>query len=105
MSRVAGIHVICEDRLRVERLDNGYFKSGHWWVAKKHMTKQKLDKGIYFALHETKKELSYLQGIIEDWEQSSEDPKRIIVKIKAMSEQIEWKGNSAGEKGYLWLDD
>lgn len=105
MSRVAGIHVICEDRLRVERLDNGYFRSGHWWVDKKHMTKEKLDKGIYFALHETKKELSYLQGIIEDWEQSTEDPKRIIVKFKAMSKPMEWKGNGAAEKGYLWLDD
>ncbi|MDP5018409.1 MAG: hypothetical protein NWQ43_14100 [Dolichospermum sp.] len=105
MSRVAGIHVICKDRLSVERLDHGYFRSGHWWVAKKHITKEKLDKGIYFALHESKKELSYLEGIIEEWEQSSEDPKRIIVKFQPMSNPMKWNGKSAGEKGYLWLDD
>jgi hypothetical protein len=105
MPKVSEIHVICHDNLNVQELENGHFKSGDWVVAECHCHKAKLDKDVYFALHETKKQPSYRQGIIQNWERCPENPKRIIFEVKPTKEPMEWQGRAAGEKGYCWSDD
>ena len=98
--KVVGIHLVCRQRLRVEELGNGYFKSGHWKIAE-----SRANTAQYLALHESKNQPSYKQGIIENWERSEERPDRIIFYVKATDEPKEWVGGGAGEKGYLWSDE
>jgi hypothetical protein len=98
--KVVGIHLVCRQRLRVEELGNGYFKSGHWKIAE-----SRANTAQYLALHESKNQPSYKQGIIENWKRSEERPDRIIFYVKATDEQKEWVGGGAGEKGYLWFDE
>jgi len=105
MRKVLEIHVICHKNLNVKDLGHGYFKSGNWRVAECHAKRAKLEKDVYLALHESKNQPSYRQGIIEDWEGCSEEPKRIIFEVKATDEPMEWKGGGTGEKGYFWSDD
>jgi len=100
MPKVLGIHLICHNNLNVEDLENGYFKSGHWKIAERHP-----NTAQYLALHESKNQQSYRQGIIESWERCSECPDRITFYVKATNEPVEWKGGGTGEKGYFWSDD
>ena len=97
--KVLGIHLVCRQGLNVEDLDNGYFKSGHWKIAESSAISAQ-----YLALHESKNQPSYKQGIIEKWERSEERPDRIIFYIKATDEPKEWVGGGTGEKGYFWSD-
>ncbi len=98
--KVLGIHLVCRQDLNVEHLENGYFKSGDWKIAERHARTAQ-----YLALHETKNQQSYRQGIIESWERSEEHPDRIIFCVKATNEPKEWVGSQAGEKGYCWSDE
>lgn len=99
-NKVVGIHLICHQGLNVKNLGNGYFKSGHWKIAEIHAK-----TAHYLALHESKNQPSYKQGIIESWERSEEHPDRIIFYVKATDEPKEWVGGGTGEKGYLWSDE
>lgn len=98
--KVLGIHLVCRQGLNVEELGNGYFKSGHWKIAE-----IRANTAQYLALHESKNQLSYKQGIIENWQRSEERPDRITFYVKATDEQKEWVGGGAGEKGYFWFDE
>ena len=98
--KVVGIHLVCRQGLRVEELGNGCFKSGHWKIAE-----SSANTAQYLALHESKNQPSYKQGIIEKWDRSEERPDRITFYIKATDEQKEWVGGGTGEKGYLWSDE
>jgi hypothetical protein len=100
MPKVLGIHLICHNNLNVEDLENGYFKSGHWKIAERHP-----NTAQYLALHESKNQQSYRQGIIESWERCSERLDRITFYVKATNEPVESKGGGTGEKGYFWSDD
>lgn len=71
--KVIGIHPVCRNRLDVEDLENGYFRSGHWKIPESHARTAQ-----YIALHESKNQPSYKQGIIETWERSKERHDRII---------------------------
>lgn len=98
--KVVGIHLVCRKDLNVEDLDDGYFKSGYWKIAERHARTAQ-----YLALHESKSQQSYRQGVIEDWKRSEERPNRIIFYIKATDELKEWVGGGSGEKGYFWSDE
>lgn len=98
--KVVGIHLVCRQGLNVEELGNGYFKSGHWKIAER-----RAETAQYLALHESKNQPSYKQGIIENWQRSKERPERITFYVKATNEQKEWVGSGAGEKGYFWSDE
>lgn len=98
--KVVGIHLVCRQRLRVEELGNGEFKSGHWKISE-----SSANTAQYLALHESKNQPSYKQGIIEKWKRSEERPDRITFYVKATDEQKEWVGGGTGEKGYLWSDE
>ncbi len=98
--KVVGIHLICPQGIDVEDLANGYFKSGHWKIDKIHA-----GSAQYLALHESKRQPSYKQGIIKTWEPSKERPDRLIFYVKATDEPKEWVGDGAGEKGYFWSDE
>ena len=98
--KVVGIHLVCRKGLSVEDLGNGYFKSGHWKIAE-----SSAKTAQYLALHESKNQSSYKQGIIEKWKGSEERPDRIIFYVKATDEPKEWVGDGTGEKGYFWSDE
>ncbi len=98
--KVVGIHLVCRKDLSVKDLANRYFKSGNWKIAESTASTAQ-----YIALHESKNQPSYRQGMIESWERSEERPDRIIFFVKATDEPKEWMGNGAGEKGYFWSDE
>ncbi len=66
---VVGIHLICRLDLNVEDFSNGHFKSGYWKISERHARTAQ-----YLALHESKSQQSYRQGVIEDWERALERP-------------------------------
>ncbi len=94
--KVVGIHLVCRQGLNVEDLGNGKFKSGHWKISESSARTAQ-----YLALHESKNQPSYRQGIIESWERSEERPDRLIFYVKATNEPKEWVGGGAGEKGFF----
>jgi hypothetical protein len=65
------------------------------------------------ALHSEKAEHSYIQGKVKGWRKSAREKKYsgeldaktpfgIDFLIVPQSNTSEWKGDGAGEKGYLW---
>jgi hypothetical protein len=97
IKKVLGIHLVCRQDRNVDNLGDGYFKSGYWRIAERHAKTAK-----YLALHESKNQLSYRQGIIEDWKPDPERPGRIFFHIKATETTMKWVGDGYGEKGYYW---
>ena len=63
--KVVGIHLVCRKGLNVEDFGNEYFKSGHWKISE-----SSAKTAQYLALHESKNQSSYKQGVIENWERS-----------------------------------
>jgi len=105
MSRVIELHYVCDDWKNVKSLGEEIFISGDWVISKGHLSADKIAKGIKFALHQSRSELSYLQGEIIDWEKSPDHEKRVIFKFKFTNTPMKWEGHATGERGYLWEKD
>lgn len=96
---VIRIHLVCRNSLNVEDSGDGYFDSGHWKIAER-----RANTAQYLALHKSKVQQSYKQGVIEGWEPSQERPGRITFRVKTTDTPYEWVGGGTGEKGYYWSD-
>ena len=77
--------------------------TGSWVVDEDHAARG-MKMGSYVALHQTKSEPSYRQGIIKDW-RKDKDNGRIWFLLEPTQEPYLWVGSGAGEKGYYWSGD
>lgn len=57
--RLQEAHFICHQRRRVNDQNDGTFLTGEWVMKPKHIW-----QGLVFAVHETKAQPSYLQGVV-----------------------------------------
>jgi hypothetical protein len=86
---------------------DGTFWSGIWVVARVHAERAP-SVGAYLALHETKAEPSYRQGLVGGWRRAT----RAVGKMEEGMEFLvrptdrpyDWAGEGKGEKGYKWSD-
>lgn len=104
---VAEFHFVCAADTGVSVKPDGMFTSGVWVVADVHR-KPSLRDAAMVALHSSKIELSYRQGVIVGWEDvpRSEfgDGMGVQFLIRPTSEALPWQGAGSGEKGYLWRE-
>lgn len=109
---VVGFHFVCSNEQGVVRNNNGTAWSGTWVVDKEH-AERAAKIGSYIALHQTKAESSYLQGIIRDFRRSEREHSYtegqetqtkfgIDFLFEFTDKPYEWIGDSSGEKGYAW---
>jgi hypothetical protein len=65
--------------------------------------------GAYVALHYSKSELSYLQGVMRGWHQLERKnkviPNGIEFIVDTTDTPLPWRGDGAGERGYYYGDD
>jgi hypothetical protein len=107
------IHVVCRGSRGVTGLDDSTFLSGSWVIDRDEIIKGK----TLFALHETTRELSYLQGVIlevrEPTKVKDRQQGRTDVLVQLMSSPLAWRGDHpprhdgspSREKAYVWAND
>jgi hypothetical protein len=109
---VSEFHFVCPNELGVTRQADGLVRSGTWVVAEAN-AELALRNGSIVALHSSKTEPSYLQGVIKAWEKRPREPRYAedqLVKtefgidflFKPNDLALPWVGEGAGEKGYAW---
>ena len=74
--------------------------------------KRGVELNAYVALHVSKAQPSYRQGVIKDWRKVDREPEYggRSVKIETgidfllipTTDPYQWVGSGAGEKGYAW---
>jgi hypothetical protein len=109
---VSEFHFVCPNELGVTRNQDGSIRTGTWVVAAANAeAAQKY--GSFVALHTTKAEPSYLQGVIKSWQKRPRESKYAdgqLVKtefgldflFEPSNNPLPWKGEGSGEKGYAW---
>jgi hypothetical protein len=109
---VSEFHFVCPGELGVTTNPDGTKWSGTWVVAEDNA--EAAEKfGSIVALHTTKAERSYLQGVVKGWRKSAREPKYSgdqVVKIEfgvdfllePSINPLPWRGDATGEKGYGW---
>lgn len=111
-SHVSEFHFVCPAELNVIPNTDGTKWTGTWVVAEAHAIAAEKYASIV-ALHVSKAEKSYLQGVVKGWRKSQrakkysgDQPTKIDMGIDFLIEPISsplpWKGDGAGEKGYAW---
>ncbi len=109
---VSEFHFVCPQESEVERDTSGSMRTGTWVVKETH-AEIAVKYGSVVALHTTKAEPSYLQGRIKSWKKQARQPRNadgelvsnkegIEFEFEPTKDCLEWKGDSAGEKGYAW---
>lgn len=98
MAVVIEIHLVCRDFKNVRELTDESFVSGRWVMAEKH-----IKPGVRFAIHESRSDLSYLQGEVIGVDERDVDG-RIWVKVKRTAEALKWAGSGPREKSYVWSE-
>lgn len=105
---VHGFHFICPRELDVTPTVDGKFSTGIWAVSEAHLAPA-LAAGAYVALHESKSELSYRQGLLKGWRRDARPGRAIPFGITFLVEPnntpLAWRGDGAGEKGYWYGDE
>jgi hypothetical protein len=101
---VTEYHFVCRNDRGVTFNPDGTFWSTSWVVAD-DVIKKSLRFGARFALHNSKQEPSYRQGLIKDYRriQDFADGKvesRVDFLVLSEPQPLEWAGSGAGEKGY-----
>lgn len=111
---VSEFHFVCPGELGVIKNTDGTVWSGTWVVADEHaITAEKY--GAIVALHPTKAEPSYIQGRVVGWRRSEREkkysgeveaktPTGIDFLIEPTMDQLQWRGEGSGEKGYAWSE-
>ncbi len=110
---VAEFHFVCQGGLGVTRNSDGTIWTGTWVVAREHADLA-VRLGSLVALHESKLEKSYIQGIVKDWKLSPREEKYsgeaatqikegIDFLIQPTNDSVGWIGDGSGEKGYAWV--
>jgi len=110
---VRGFHFVCKRDRGVVHNPDGTLWSGSWVVAKEHAERAERNNA-YLALHESKSEQSYLQGIVKGWRTAPRDRQYSDVEaqteegieflVEPISTAFPWRGGGSGEKGY-WYGD
>ena len=111
-SVVGGFHFVSSREWGLTMNGDGTAWTGTWVVDTRH-AETGVKIGAYVALHATKLEPSYLQGIVRDWRAAKREreyaegtpvriDKGIDFLIELTSEPYKWQGDGSGEKGYFW---
>lgn len=111
---VSEFHFVCPSELGVTTNLDGTKWSGTWVVDEDHAIAAE-KYGSIVALHASKAESSYLQGVVKGWRKSQREAKysgdqtvRTALGIDFLFEPsgtpTPWKGDATGEKGYAWSD-
>lgn len=101
---VTEFHFVCRDDKGVIFNPDGTFWTCSWVVAEE-VLKESIKYDGRLALHNSKQELSYRQGLIvgyrlvDDFEEG-EVSNRIDFLVKSDEKIMEWAGTGTGEKGY-----
>ena len=97
-------HFVCRQRRRVEDKGDGTFSTGEWVINPRH-----IKQGLVFALHETRAQSSYLQGVVErtinirqDKKPSGRVMRRVELLVRKTPASLPWRGRGSGEKGFVW---
>jgi hypothetical protein len=109
---VIGFHFVCDRGQGVTKNSDGTHWTGTWVVDKCH-AERAAKIGAYVALHETKSETSYLQGLVKDWRvskrerqyaegQTTKTETGIDFLFEITDISYQWVGGGSGEKGYAW---
>jgi hypothetical protein len=102
---VVGFHFGARADKGVTVCPDGTFWSGIWIVARDHAERAP-KVGAYLALHETKAEPSYRQGLITDWRRGTRAEGKIgegmEFLVRPTDRPYDWVGAGSGERGYLW---
>jgi hypothetical protein len=101
---VTEYHFVCRNDRGVTFNSDGTFWSTSW-VAAEDVVKKSIQFGARLALHNSKAESSYRQGIIKGYRKVDDfaDGKvesRIDFLVISESQTLEWAGLATGEKGY-----
>lgn len=106
---VCGFHFVCENERGVTRNLDGTIWSGTWVVDKRH-AEHGVEISAYVALHKSRSEKSYLQGLIKGWrsaprekqygEEEAQTHWGIDFLIEPTGTSYDWVGDGTGEKGY-----
>jgi hypothetical protein len=97
--KVSVIHTVCNRTdnhghpLNVRGDTATHFISGFWSIKRDH-----LRQGVTFALHRSQKQVSFLQGTIEDVEEVK--GKRVEVVVRKTAEPLPWIGSGARGRAY-----
>jgi hypothetical protein len=83
------------------------FWTGIWAVSEAHWAPA-LAVGAYVALHESKAELSYRQGLLKGWRREARHgkaiPSGIVFLVEPSGIPLPWRGDGSGEKGYWYWE-
>jgi len=98
------VHFICHQGRQVVDQNDGTFLTSFWVIAPEHIR-----PGLVFALHETKAEASYLQGVVlevtrirEETKPSGRSLRRVELRVRETPVPLPWRGSGSGEKGFVW---
>ena len=107
-SPVIGFHFKCENDYEVTLTQDGNFWSGVWAIDDS-LCAPAIRLGGYVALHHSKKQLSYRQGTLVDWQiqarTKGKTPMGVSFLVVPFDESLPWYGNAAGERGYRRVAD
>jgi hypothetical protein len=102
--RLLEAHFICRQGRRVKYHSNGTFTTGEWVMNPAHIWQE-----LVFALHETKAQSSYLQGVVvrvtnirRDRKSSGRVLRRVELLVRRTPASLPWRGRGSGEKGFVW---
>lgn len=109
---VCEFHFVCPSELGITQNQDGTSWTGTWVVAERYAELGER-YGAVVALHISKAESSYLQGVIKDWrksprqrrytgEQLTQREEGIDFLLQTFDTPLPWKGDATGEKGYAW---
>lgn len=102
---VIGFHFVCANEKGVTRNPDGSVWTGTWVVSELH-ARRASKIGAYIALHTSRSEPSYLQGVIKDFRWSKREgaktQKGVVFLVELTDEPFSWVGNGSGERGYAW---
>jgi hypothetical protein len=101
---VTEYHFVCRNDRGVTFNSDGTFWSASW-VAAEDVVEKSIRYGARLALHNSKLEPSYRQGIIKEYRKIDDfaDGKvgsRIDFLVASETQPLEWAGLATGEKGY-----
>ena len=101
---VTEYHFVCRDDRGVTFNPDGTFWSTSW-VVSEEVLKKSLEYGAKLALHNSKAEPSYRQGMIKDYRRiddftDGEVESRIDFLVVSGDAPLDWAGSGTGEKGY-----
>jgi hypothetical protein len=101
--RLLEAHFICRQGRRVVDQNDGTFLTGEWVMKPEHIW-----QGLVFALHETKAQHSYLQGVVlrvthvREEIRAGRRQRRVELLVRKTPASLPWRGRGSGEKGFVW---